>query len=205
MSINSIINKDLIIKDDLINTCKLFNISSEKLNSMLVSNDKYIKKFIKIIYNLSKILKKYSNIHLPNQLLGFLNSLQNNINNSHLKLLSLERQQSTISIQYFDHWHIKNQYEDNNCQNENNNPNCQNHSCENEYDQFIDQKVDIFHQLNLVSVYKQNIMNDFCIFCFSNLKNHEIVQTKCGHQYHRKCIEYWIQFNRSCLVCEKTL
>lgn len=200
-------NNVLNIDEDLIKTSKMFGISLQNLSSLILSNDKNIKIFVNIIYNLSQKLKEYSNRHLPEQLLDFINYLQNYSENqdilpSHLKLLSSERQQSIISIQYFDHWSIKNQHE--NSQDENNNPNC-NHTDVDEYNHYVDYKINDFHQLNLVSVHRQYVKNDVCILCFLQLTQNDTVQTKCGHQYHRRCIEHWIQIERCCIVCKQLL
>jgi len=41
----------------------------------------------------------------------------------------------------------------------------------------------------------------FCSICFSYYAPSQIVSLQCGHQFHQKCINDWLERNRSCPVC----
>lgn len=44
-----------------------------------------------------------------------------------------------------------------------------------------------------------------CPICLDTLESNEIVNVNCGHSFHQKCIEQWVNSNFSCPYCRKDL
>ena len=44
-----------------------------------------------------------------------------------------------------------------------------------------------------------------CIICMESLSSKPSVRTPCGHLFHRKCLQEWMSYNRTCPKCRKRL
>ena len=70
----------------------------------------------------------------------------------------------------------------------------------------LDNISSISSTLPFVAVSKVSFLEKECPICFEEykedqVKNKEIVITECGHLYHKKCIENWLEEKKNCPVC----
>ena len=58
-------------------------------------------------------------------------------------------------------------------------------------------------------IIKDNFDNDNCSICLENLyseedleSNNDIIELKCKHMYHKKCVDPWINEHKKCPLCK---
>ena len=44
---------------------------------------------------------------------------------------------------------------------------------------------------------------DECVICFINFKKKPIIITKCGHKFHRTCLNKWLRIDNVCPICRE--
>lgn len=52
-----------------------------------------------------------------------------------------------------------------------------------------------------VDISKIKDRNDPCSICLSKFKKN-VSQTQCGHNFHRKCLEKWLNISPTCPMCK---
>jgi hypothetical protein len=55
--------------------------------------------------------------------------------------------------------------------------------------------------INVVQPHNYFLMTDCCI-CLMSLEK-DIIELKCGHQYHRSCLETWMRVKQVCPLCNR--
>ena len=56
----------------------------------------------------------------------------------------------------------------------------------------------------MVEVDKENIEQKECIICYHDFKERDTVILRCGHFYHRGCINQWLNYKETCPICRKS-
>ena len=58
-------------------------------------------------------------------------------------------------------------------------------------------------------IIKENFDNDNCSICFENLyseedleSNNDIIELKCKHMFHKKCLDPWVNEHKKCPLCK---
>ena len=54
----------------------------------------------------------------------------------------------------------------------------------------------------LISVNQNNIDQTECIICYEEFSD-DTVSLRCGHFYHRDCINNWLDYKDSCPICRR--
>ena len=155
---------------------------------------------------------------LNKQILELLTSKEININNNFyfINLLELDE----FSLDSFD-----NIFDDNNTYSESNISSISDYSYLSEIDNWIHEHEDMEIELNLFFQKKNKerlqhlpkykkikdgdpIINETCNICFEKYKVNQYKRClhKCGHTYHKKCIDKWLLScpNMSCPICRKS-
>ena len=44
-----------------------------------------------------------------------------------------------------------------------------------------------------------------CSSCLQKINDNDIEVTKCNHTYHKTCLNDWLKFKTSCLICKTPL
>ena len=58
-------------------------------------------------------------------------------------------------------------------------------------------------------IIKENFDNDNCSICLENLfseedleTNNDIIELKCKHMFHKKCLDPWVNEHKKCPLCK---
>ena len=49
------------------------------------------------------------------------------------------------------------------------------------------------------------MFNKICSICLNNICEKKIIQTKCNHFFHEKCLKKWLKLRNMCPLCRKIL
>ena len=55
----------------------------------------------------------------------------------------------------------------------------------------------------MIEVDRSNIELTECIICYYDFKEEDTVLLRCGHFFHRNCINQWLNYRDTCPICRK--
>jgi hypothetical protein len=185
-TLSKIADATVNLDKNLINAATLLNIPSRTLSMMLLSNNPNQIECVTLIRNLSESLKEYPDGILPDQLSQYIIQLNQHIQNNPILEDDIPSFFELICPIVSPPLIIYN--------NENDDYNSDNDNQE------------LNNSVLLISVSEENIKDDICVICFLNLNQEpDVIQTICNHQYHKNCINQWINIKKCCPLCKFNL
>ena len=55
----------------------------------------------------------------------------------------------------------------------------------------------------MIEIDKDSIEQKECIICYDDFKEIDTIILRCGHFYHRDCINQWFNYKETCPICRK--
>jgi len=52
---------------------------------------------------------------------------------------------------------------------------------------------------------KNCIIDNHCSICFEQYEKENYVAVKCGHTFHKDCIEKWLRIRQTCPLCRESV
>ena len=56
----------------------------------------------------------------------------------------------------------------------------------------------------MVEINKDDIEQEECVICFGDFRERDTIILRCGHFYHRNCINQWFNYRDTCPICRKS-